>query len=280
MSVLAGIAPNVRAGLIGDPVDHSLSPLIHEAAYRALGLDWRYAAFRVQEGRVAAALDEARRSGMRGLSVTTPLKAAAWRLCEDCSETVSRVGAANTVVFGETTRAENTDGVGLIDDLLSSFGFVAYGQACAVIGAGAAARAIVTALADEGASEILIVNRTRARAESAATLAGKRGLVGEKESLAESALVVQAASVYGEQDSAVLAEHLRPGQLVVDIVYRATATPFASAAAGRGAKVRNGIGLLVHQAARQVALFTGLTPPIDEMWQAVGGQGVATVAGN
>ena len=263
----------IRAGVIGDPVAHSLSPTIHRAAYRALGLDWDYGAFRVGEQDVAAALDQAAAAGFVGLSVTTPLKAQAARACDDRSEMVERIGVANTVVFhGAGRRAENTDGSGLLDDLSAACGFTAADEVCAVIGAGGAARAIVASLADAGASEVIVVNRSASHAVSAAALAGGRGRVGEVAALAVAALVVQATTISLSSDAAAASQFaagLGPGQLVVDLAYNPAETEFLRAAAARGAVVRNGLGMLVHQAARQVALFTGQEAPLGVMWEAV-----------
>ncbi|HLX78028.1 MAG TPA: hypothetical protein VKR27_04025, partial [Acidimicrobiales bacterium] len=147
--VLGLPAPTARAGVIGDPVAHSLSPFIHRAAYRALGLDWEYQAFLVKENETITALGEAETLGFRGLSVTTPLKVAAALACDERSDAVGRIGAANTVVFSDRTRrAENTDGDGLLNDLAESVGFVPAGAVCGVIGAGATARSVIAALID------------------------------------------------------------------------------------------------------------------------------------
>ncbi len=178
---LEGAVPvgrTLAAGLIGDPVAHSLSPVIHNAAYAALGLDWCYKAFLVHDGDVGRALSSAAARGLRGLSVTTPHKVAAATACDERSAAVERIGAANTVVFsGGRTRAETTDGPGLLDDLAATWRFNPAGQVCAVVGAGATARAIVAALADAGAAEVLVIDRTEAHAEAAAALAGPAGRV-------------------------------------------------------------------------------------------------------
>ncbi|MGD0220164.1 MAG: shikimate dehydrogenase [Acidimicrobiales bacterium] len=268
----------VAAGVIGDPVAHSLSPAIHNAAYAALGLPWGYAALRVRAGEVAEALAAAAAQGLRGLSVTTPHKVAVVAACDERSATVERIGAANTVVFaGGRARAENSDGLGLLDDLADAFGFRPQGSICAVLGAGSTARAIVAALGDAGSGEVLVVDRTALRAVSAAALAGAGGRVAAPGDLAAAELVVQATSVgFGGAGPGyaggweAITRHLRDGQLVVDVVYEPPVTEFSTLAARRGARVRNGLGMLVHQAARQVALFTGETPPLDVMFSAAG----------
>jgi shikimate dehydrogenase len=268
----------LAAGLIGDPVAHSLSPVIHNAAYAALGLDWSYALFRVPAGGAAAAIAAAGARGLRGLSVTTPHKIAAAAACDERSATVERVGAANTVVFrGGRTRAENTDGPGLLDDLAATWRFDPAGTVCAVVGAGSTARAIVAALADAGAREVLVVDRTPANAAAAAALAGAAGRVARAEEVASAALVVQATSVgFGEARDGfaggweAVTGHLGSDQLAVDAVYAPPVTEFLALAGAQGARVRNGLGLLVCQAAHQVALFTGKTAPVEAMFAALG----------
>jgi len=263
--------------LIGDPVAHSLSPLLHEAAYAALGVDLRYLAFSVAPGEAAAALSGAAALGLVGLSVTTPHKDGIAAAADTRSAVVERLGAANTVVFRQgLSVAESTDGPGLLDDLARALSFSPAGARCAVLGAGGAARGVVVALADGGAESVLVVNRTPARARTAAALAGERGRVGEAAELGGVDLVVNATSLAlqagGEAEAlgASLAAALRPGQLAVDLAYHPARSPFLAAAATRGATVRNGLGMLVHQAARQVELFTGGEAPVAAMWAAVG----------
>ena len=278
---LGGAIPvgrTLAAGLIGDPVAHSLSPVIHNAAYAALGLDWCYKAFLVRDGDVTRALASAAGRGMRGLSVTTPHKVAAAAACDERSAAVERIGAANTVVLsGGRTRAENTDGPGLLDDLAAKWSFRPAGQVCAVVGAGSTGRAIVAALADAGAQEVLVIDRTPAHAEAAATLAGAAGRVAAPREVASAALVVQATSVGFAGESRgfeggweAVTHHLGATHLAVDVVYAPPVTEFLALAGAQGCRVRNGLGMLVHQAAHQVALFTGQTPPVEAMFAALG----------
>ncbi|MGD0742390.1 MAG: shikimate dehydrogenase [Acidimicrobiales bacterium] len=278
---LEGAVPvgrTLAAGLIGDPVAHSLSPVIHNAAYAALGLDWCYKAFLVHDGDVGRALSSAAARGLRGLSVTTPHKVAAATACDERSAAVARIGAANTVVFsGGRTRAETTDGPGLLDDLAATWRFNPAGQVCAVVGAGATARAIVAALADAGAAEVLVIDRTEAHAEAAAALAGPAGRVARPRDVAGAALVVQATSVGFAGDPTgfdggweAVTHHLGAEQFAVDVVYAPPVTEFLALAGAQGARVRNGLGMLVHQAAHQVVLFTGRTPPVGVMFAALG----------
>ncbi len=262
--------------MIGTPIRHSLSPRVHDAAYAALGLDWRYGAIEVQPGDGAAAIREARDANYVGLSVTTPLKVEAAQACPK-SRDVDAIGAANTVVFGGAgVLAYNTDGEGLLDDLRQAHGFDAGNRNCGVIGAGATARAVVRALDAHGAHEIIVVNRSADRAHAAVALAPTTARVGDPEDLIGLDLVVYAARAATPDDhreivgfASGLGASTCPGQLVVDVNYYPPRSAFLESARARGALVQHGLGMLVHQAARQVELFTGLPAPLEAMWGAV-----------
>ena len=263
------------AGVIGDPVAHSLSPRLHNRAYAALGVDMRYGAFCVPVGQLQAAILGARAFGFRGLSVTTPHKDEAARYADQRSDDVELLGAANTIVFlSSVVVAESTDGQGLIDDLAINRGFSATGERCVVLGAGGAARAIVLALARAGAGEVIVVNRSEGRGIEAIAVAPGVARLGTHDDIASATLVVNATSLAlhqgteesAREDALRLADTLHHGQIAVDISYKPTRPIFLEIAEERGATIRNGLGMLVHQAAAQVRLFTGFEAPIDEMW--------------
>jgi len=302
-------------GVIGFPVRHSLSPLLHNCAFDVMDLDWSYLAFEVSPRLFGQAVSGAESLGFRGLSVTMPHKDAAARLAVRRSVTVRHLGAANTLIFEPRgVFAESTDGDGLLDDLRKGALFDPDGRHCAVIGAGGAARAAVLALAGAGAKEIVIVNRSRPSAWRSAALAPKVARVGRPDELIGMDLVVQAtpasmsgvdrtgdevvpvgaamsrrdaapanfdavtgdeSAVPGEEVSAVIAgvdpARFGAGQLVVDLIYDPALTPFLLEARRHGAAVRNGLGMLVHQAARQIQLWTGAEAPVSAMWAVVGG---------
>lgn len=257
------------AGVIGDPVRHSLSPVLHNAAYRALGLDWVYAAFEVPPGRVAGALAGMRSLGIEGLSVTMPHKATVARFVDELTPAARRLGAVNTVIrHGERLLGDNTDGGGFLDSLRLDLGVDPAGRRCLVLGAGGAARAVVLALADAGAAEVAVWNRTRSRAAGAASLAGAAGRVVEEATVTGVDLVVNAtpAGMDGVQaDLPVELEGLGSGQVVVDLVYHPQVTPLVAAARDRGATASGGLGMLLHQAGRQVRAWTGMDPPLAAM---------------
>lgn len=267
------------AGVIGDPVRHSLSPRLHNCAYRELGVNLRYGAFHVLESELAYAVAGARALGFRGLSVTTPHKDALAVLADQCSDDVTLLGAANTVVFlGGVSIAHSTDGKGLIDDLESHLGFVPRGRVCAVLGAGGAARSIILALARAGASAVLVVNRNSSRAADAISVAPDVAHHGSIDEVGSAELVINATSLGLSGDPfapdvletvALLTASIHKGQIAIDLSYRPARSAFLAAAADHGAQIRNGLGMLVHQAAEQVHLFTGLDAPISAMWRAV-----------
>ncbi len=276
------MSPARVAGVIGHPVEHSLSPALHNAAYAALGLDWCYHAFDVAPGELAAAVAGARALGLRGLSVTMPHKEEAAALADRRSAAARRLAACNTLVFETSgTLAESTDGEGFLADLREEAAFDPAGKTCAVIGAGGAARAVILALAEAGAGQLLVINRTTVNAFRAAAVGRGRARVAREAELEGADLVVQATPVgMGALEGATRfpadPRHLGSGQLVVDLVYSPALTEFLSEAARNGARVRNGLGMLVRQAGLQVSLFTGAPAPLEAMWAAVGGKEAAT----
>lgn len=254
--------------MIGHPVGHSLSPVLHNAAFAASGLDWVYLAFDVPAGSAGAALEGMRALGIAGLSVTTPHKDDVARLVDRRSATAERLGAVNTVVnLGGELMGESTDGQGFVDALRLDHGFDPAGRRCVLRGSGGAARAIVLALADAGAAEVLVVpGRDVGKAEVAAALAGPAGRVGPASEAAGADLVVNATTLgmaAGPPDLPLDPSLLGPGQLVVDIVY--PTTPFVRAALANGATAASGLGMLLHQAAGAFRLWTGQEAPLAAM---------------
>jgi shikimate dehydrogenase len=253
------------AGIIGSPVDHSLSPAMHNAAFASCGLDWRYVAFEVPAGGAGGALDAVRALGLAGLSVTMPHKADVAALVDERSTTVEALGAANTVVVASDgrLRGESTDGEGLLDTLRLDHGIDPAGMAAVVLGAGGAARAVVRTLADAGCREIVVVNRTPSAGAAASALAGERGRAGGPDDVGGADLLVQATplGMGGGGTLPVDPRRLRSGQVVVDLVYHPLRTPLLAAAAAKGCRTVDGLGMLVHQGARQLELWTGVEAP-------------------
>lgn len=268
------------AAVIGFPVRHSLSPTLHNAAFRALGLDWVFTAFEVPPDQGEAAVRAMVPLGIRGLSVTMPHKDAAASAADELSPAAAALGAVNCVVNRDGTLVgENTDGEGFVASLRTDHGVDPEGLRCVVLGAGGAARAVIRALGQAGAAEVAVVNRTPALGVKAAHLAGSSGrAVG----IAASPAVVRAADLVVNAtpigmdrpaaetpelplDPALIGSH----HVVADLVVHPLRTRLLDEAEAKGARTVPGLGMLVHQAALAFELWTGLAAPVDAMWQAV-----------
>jgi shikimate dehydrogenase len=248
---------------------------MHNAAFRAVGLDWRYLKLPVPPERFAETAHALPGSGYRGANVTIPHKLAALEVADEASPAARAIGAANTLSFGAdgAIAAENTDAGGLIDALDDPPG----GLRALVLGAGGAARAAIWALREAGAAEVLVWNRTRGRADA---VAGELG--GRVVSRAEPCdLLVNATSVGLDprvDEAAALAElgldGLPAPPIVVDLVYRAfgEAPPVTAWAARAGARVVDGIEVLVRQGGLSFELWTGRPAPLEAMRAAARGQ--------
>ena len=267
------------AAVIGCPVRHSLSPVMQNAAFDALDLDWVYVALEVPPGSGREAVAGMRALGIDGLNVTMPHKRVVAGAVDRLSPTAQALGAVNTVSRGprrDELVGENTDGAGFIDALRIDEGFDPAGRRCVVVGAGGAGRAVIRALAEAGAAAITVVNRTADRAVSAAALAGAVGRVGVAAEAAEADLVVNATplGMRGEDEPELPVDPVTmgPGQLLVDLVYHPAVTPLVDAARARGAAATNGLGMLIHQAAHAIRIWTGEDPPLEVMSAAALGE--------
>lgn len=255
------------AAVIGSPVRHSLSPALHNAAFEQLGVDWVYAAFEVAPGRAQAAVDAMRALGLGGLSVTMPHKEAVAQAVDSLDPAAAALRSVNTVVpqADGSLKGYSTDGAGFVASLAAS-GVSVAGRSVCVLGAGAAGRSIIDAVARAGASRLVVVNRTAEAAEAAAELAGPVGSVGGAADVAEAEIVVNTTSVGMNTDELPCdAGLLHAGQVVADIVYHPRETALLRAAAAAGATAVQGLGMLVHQAALQQQLWHGLLPDVVVM---------------
>ena len=258
------------AAVIGSPVRHSLSPAIHNAAFAAAGLDWVYVALEVLPGQAPAAFEGMRALGIAGLSVTMPHKDAAFLAVDSRSVAAERMRAVNCVQLVDGALVgHNTDGDGFVDSLRADAAIDPSGMRIVVVGAGGAARSVVEALGRAGAGELVVVNRTAERAAEAAELGGSAARVGSWDDVRGADLVVNATSVgLGGSGLAIPTELLRAGQVVADLVYHPLETPLLAAARAVGARAVDGLGMLVHQAARQFSLWTGAEAPVGAMREA------------
>lgn len=255
------------AGVIGSPVRHSLSPALHNAAFAQLAVDWVYTAFEVAPGRAQAAIDAMRALGLGGLSVTMPHKEGVAAAVDALDPAAAALRSVNTVVpqADGSLKGFSTDGAGFVASLAAA-GVVVAGRTVCVLGAGAAARSVIDALAREGAARITVVNRTVSTADDAVHLAPGVGLVGAPHDVRDADIVVNATSVgMGADDLPCDPALLRAGQVVADLVYHPRDTSLLRAARTAGAQPVDGLGMLVHQAALQQQLWHGLRPDVAVM---------------
>lgn len=255
-------------GVIGDPVRHSRSPAIHNAAFAALGLDWVYVAFPVVTGRGAAAVDAVRALGLEGLSVTMPHKSDVAGACDELTPVAAALGAVNTVVNRDgRILGDATDGPGLIA-ALRGHGFDPTGRRALVLGAGGAARAVVEALGAAGAVVTVAARRPDAAVDVAALAPGASGVgfVDLAERVPEADLVVNVTPLGMAGEPPPFApERLRTDAFVYDTVYHPSPTPLLEACAVRGIAHADGLSMLVQQAALAFTRWTGLPAPVEVM---------------
>ena len=270
------------AGVIGWPIDHSLSPAMHNAAYEQLGLDWVYVPLPVNDqmdlARVVAAI---RALPFVGFNVTMPHKRMMLELCDEVAAQARLAGAVNTVhVRDGHLMGYNTDGRGLLESLRDEAGFTPQGKRIVIVGSGGAAAAVLAALVLERASHVAVISRDPAHAEDLVSRievhARDTELVAlamgpENASYIEAADVVVNATPLGRNagdELPVRAEWLRSGQIVSDMVYRPLTTPLLVAAAKVGAIPIAGIGMLVAQGAIGIEIWKSdstISAPRDVM---------------
>lgn len=249
------------AAVIGSPVRHSLSPALHNAAFRAGGIDWRFVAFDVAAGRAEDAVAAMRTLGIRGFAVTMPHKADVAAAVDEVDVAAAALRSVNTVALRDdgSTFGASTDGAGFVRSLQAD-GVALDGRRIVVLGAGGAARSIVDALGRAGVADIAVVNRTEANAVGVAGLA-PMARVGGVADVAGADVLVNTTSVGMGTDEIPLDPSLLHDRLTVaDIVYHPLHTAFLDAARAVGAATVDGLGMLVHQAVLQQELWTGATP--------------------
>ncbi|MFB6269681.1 MAG: shikimate dehydrogenase [Halobacterium sp.] len=256
-------------GLVGNPVGHSLSPPMHEAAYDELGLDARYVTFEPARSDLATAVDGADALGVAGLNVTIPFKQDVLSLVEP-DDLSARIGAVNTVDFsGDTVTGHNTDAAG-VRRSFSYHDVTLDGRTAVVVGAGGAGRAASFSLADAGAS-VAIANRTvetaEALAEDVGDAAAAHSLDELPELVADADVLVNATSVGMDapEESPVPADALHGDLAVLDAVYSPLETKLLRDADAAGATTIDGAWMLLFQGVEAFELWTGLDAPVDAM---------------
>ena len=260
-------------GVIGDPIGHSLSPLIHNAAFREMGLNKVYLPFRVPSEDVDRFIDDAPTLGIQGLSVTIPHKEQILKRCDKIDGAVKGIGAANTLVWKEgSIFGFNTDykaAMGCLDERLdtASRRTPLAGHSALILGAGGAARAIAFGLVRRGA-DVAIASRTHERAEKMAKSLGCRSVPWENRYNTKAEVVVNTTPVGmhpNVNESPFEMHHFRPNAIVFDAVYNPEHTLFLKEAANRKCRVISGVEMFIHQAALQFKHFTGIDPPMDKL---------------
>ena len=264
-------------GIIGDPIEHTMSPVMHNAAFQKLGLDFVYLPFQVKKEALSGAVDGVRTLNIKGLNVTIPNKVAIIPFLDKLDPLAEKIGAINTIVNdGGVLTGYNTDATGFLQALLEQ-GVEPEGKTTVILGAGGASRAISFILAERGA-HLVILNRQVSRAEE---LAQRIAQVFEKDItaltlgeenlakvLAKADILVNTTSVGMNPDidkTPVPAGLLKPGLIVFDIVYNPVQTRLLKEAEAAGAKTINGLDMLVWQGAMAFEKWTGQKAPLDLM---------------
>jgi len=267
-------------GVFGGTVEHSLSPLIHNASFESLGFNCVYLGFGVPPEKLRQALFGAQALGFGGLSITIPHKAAVMEMCDEVDPAAKMIGAVNTIEFTADGKiiGYNTDGIG-VARALKECGVMIKGRKVMVLGAGGAARGVVFQLAKEGAKKITILNRTIARAENLTADVGRafgndivewapfKPEVAQKNAQ-ESDLIINTTSIgmYPDVDRNPLeGVTLSDDVTVFDIVYNPMRTKLLNEAERAGADTVTGDLMLVYQAVEQERIWLGIEPPAGTM---------------
>ena len=257
-------------GVIGWPVSHSLSPLIHNAAFAALEMDWAYVPLPVRPGNVVEALMGLRALGFVGANATMPHKTEIAGLADELTDDARLLRSVNTlVVTPDGIAGHNTDCPGFDRFITRDAGFDAADKTALVFGAGGAARACAVALARGGLRELVIALRDPSRAQSVRDAVDDIGTnvtaVTFDEAPSVTADLVVNATPLGAHDESLPIPALGPEVLVVDLLYRPRQTPLLAAARDAGASSYGGLGLLLHQAGLAFELWTGRPAPLEVM---------------
>ncbi len=256
----------IRCAVLGDPVAHSLSPVLHRAAYEALGIDAAYDAIRMPSGGLARFVADLG-SEWTGLSVTAPLKREALALADRISDVARLAGGANTLVRTPTGwSADNTDVPGAVAAITERFSGPL--PIATILGGGATAASVGLALADLGTERITIAaRRPEAAAEAVSAIRSHARhvdvVVVPLEDAPTGPIVV--STIPAAAQSTELIERVLPADVVFEVTYNDWPTPLVAAAMSAGIPVVSGLDLLVHQAVLQFALFTGQDGPLDVM---------------
>ena len=256
-----------RYAVFGNPIHHSLSPRIHAQFASETGQDLSYEAILAPLDGFADSVTQFRQRGGQGANITVPFKEQAYALCTQRSARAELAGAVNTIKFdADTIRGDNTDGAGLVADLTRNLGFDLNGKRILLLGAGGAARGVIGPLLDSGPTQLVIANRTASRAHALAahfSPHSKQSVTGSglDEFAGKFDLIINAtsASLAGELP-ALPPTIFTPDLLAYDMMYGQTLTPFLQLAQQHGARIADGLGMLVEQAAEAFYVWRGVRP--------------------
>ena len=261
-------------GIIGDPIKHSLSPLMHNAAFKYLNLDYIYVPFLVKKGMLEDAIAGAKSLNIKGLNVTIPHKREVIKYLDSLDESAKLIEAVNTINFDDTIKGYNTDGVGAIRAIEDVTNIK--NKKIIIIGAGGAARAVSFQMLLAGAGMIVIANRTldnaiKLKESLVEKLNGNVGCIdlGDelKDELQDADILIDTTPIgmYPNinQEPLVKADAMHEGLVVNDLVYNPIKTTLLKEAEKAGAKTISGIGMLIYQGIESFKIWTGITPPFN-----------------
>ncbi len=270
-------------GIIGYPLTHSLSPIMHNKAFADVGLDWFYMPFTVKEEDLKDALKGFKAIGVIGLNVTMPYKKKVIPYLDEIAHYANLVGAVNTIHYIEDKIVGyNTDGRGFIDAITEGFKFISEDKKILLIGAGGAARAVAVSLAMEGAKSIIIANRTFEHANDIKEILDNHFSKCESKvvSLDKSInqyfknvdMIVNATPIGmydNEKEIPFSFNNFTENHYVIDLIYKPLQTEFLKRAKERGAKTANGLDMLIYQGAAAFKIWTNIDAPIEVMKKAI-----------
>ena len=272
-----------RLGIIGYPIDHSISPIFQQAALDYIGIDAIYEKWEVTPEKVGDFVNQLRAPDSLGINVTLPYKQAVIPFLDEVDEWATSAGAVNTIVNqGGHLSGHNTDGPGFLQALLNETGYDPKGTSALILGAGGAARGILLALDRGGVESIVIANRTLERARELSRLSYDNGVASEAISISGDALneaansadlIVNCTSLgmsHGpdELGSPMSAAQIPATAIVNDLVYTPMLTPMLKEAAEAGATALGGLHMLIYQGVLSFKMWTGQDPPVDLMMEA------------
>ena len=265
------------AGVIGDPVAHSRSPRLHGHWLRRYGIEGHYVPLHVSRDRLHETLRMLPELGFKGINVTIPHKETVLQIADSVTDRAALIGAANTLTYTAKgmLQADNTDGAGFIENVRQyTPGWSSSEGPALVLGAGGAARAVVSALLQDGCPEVVLVNRTRARAEALRDHFGAKVQVLDwtqiPDILEDMALLVNTTSLgmAGKQPLHIDLDRLTAQTIVNDIVYMPLRTALLQAAEKKGCHTVDGLGMLLHQAVPGFERWFGTKPAVDDALRA------------